>query len=103
MTRPGSGLPTEGRTKDALLQAALRLLEDGRERFGGQLWRESARGSRIPRAFVYMLLAELERRGLIRSREEGQIDPKVGVVRRLYVITDAGRQALQQEQIAPSA
>jgi DNA-binding PadR family transcriptional regulator len=63
---------------------ALRLLS-GAEEMGG-LEMVKASDGKLSRGFVYVMLTQLEDRGLVESREDG-----TGTGRRLYRITDAGR------------
>lgn len=73
----------------------LRLLAAGRDMYGLQLLRASD-GVLRP-ATLYTLLGRMEDSGLIEGRQVHS-DVRGVLPRRLYRITDAGRQALAKEQ-----
>jgi DNA-binding PadR family transcriptional regulator len=80
---PTERLPTVSRTESLLLD----LLEDG-ERFGLELVDASA--GQVKRGSVYVLLARMEAKGFIASRQEERAAGAIGLPRRLYRATPYG-------------
>ena len=78
-----SRLPSISSTESLLLD----LLED-RERFGLEL--VEASGGTIKRGSVYVLLARMEAKGFVDSRQEERQPGAIGLPRRLYRATPYG-------------
>ena len=78
-----SRLPSISSTESLLLD----LLED-RERFGLEL--VEASGGTIKRGSVYVLLARMEAKGFVDSRQEERLPGAIGLPRRLYRATPYG-------------
>ena len=76
-------LPSISGTESLLLD----LLED-RERFGLEL--VDASGGSIKRGSVYVLLARMEAKGFVESRQEERQPGAIGLPRRLYRATPYG-------------
>jgi DNA-binding PadR family transcriptional regulator len=76
-------LPSISSTESLLLD----LLED-RERFGLELVDLS--GGMIKRGSVYVLLARMETKGFVESRQEERQPGAIGLPRRLYRATEYG-------------
>ena len=76
------------RTEARLLQ----LLAAGGEQYGLQLVKAS--GGWLKRGTVYVLLARMQDKGFVESREETSTDERIGIKRRLYRVTGAGERIL---------
>lgn len=72
----------------------LRLLQGSPEMLGLDLVKASH--GDLGRGTIYVHLARMEDQGLIASRPERFTRPEIGIVRRLYRITDEGRWRLLQ-------
>lgn len=81
---PEERLPTISSTESLLLD----LLED-REKFGLEL--VDASGGRVKRGSVYVLLARMEGKGFVESRQEERPPGAIGLPRRRYRATAYGR------------
>lgn len=79
----GARLPSISGTESVILD----LLE-GRERFGLELV-EMSRGA-VKRGSVYVLLARMEAKGFVDSRQEERQPGAIGLPRRLYRATPYG-------------
>ena len=73
----------------------LELLSDG-DRYGLEL--VAASGGALKRGTVYVTLGRMEKKGLIRSRQEDAPETAGGLPRRLYAPTAVGARALQAWQ-----
>jgi DNA-binding PadR family transcriptional regulator len=78
------GLPSMSRTESEVME-----LLRGRERYGLEL--VDASGGALKRGSVYVILARMEEKGFVDSRQEERIDGTGGAVRRLYRATPYGR------------
>lgn len=67
----------------------LHILMERGESYGLHLVRAS--GGKLHRGSVYVLLGKMEERGFVRSYEEDEARPYVGIKRRLYVVTGHGK------------
>ena len=76
-------LPSISATESLILD----LLE-GRERFGLEL--VEASGGSVKRGSVYVLLARMETKGFVESRQEERLPGAIGLPRRLYRATPYG-------------
>jgi DNA-binding PadR family transcriptional regulator len=76
-------LPSISGTESRLLD----LLEHG-ERFGLELVERS--GGAVKRGSVYVLLARMEAKGFVESRQEERAAGAIGLPRRMYRATDYG-------------
>ena len=76
-------LPSISGTESLLLD----LLEDG-ERFGLELVERS--GGAVKRGSVYVLLARMEAKGFVESRQEERAPGAIGLPRRMYRATSYG-------------
>jgi DNA-binding PadR family transcriptional regulator len=76
-------LPSISSTESRLLD----LLEHG-ERFGLELVERS--GGAVKRGSVYVLLARMEAKGFVESRQEERAAGAIGLPRRMYRATDYG-------------
>ena len=76
-------LPSISGTESLLLD----LLE-GRERFGLELVERS--GGAVKRGSVYVLLARMEAKGFVESRQEERAPGAIGLPRRMYRATSYG-------------
>ena len=76
-------LPSISTTESLLLD----LLDHG-ERFGLEL--VEASGGRVKRGSVYVLLARMEEKGFVESRQEERQPGAIGLPRRLYRATPYG-------------
>jgi DNA-binding PadR family transcriptional regulator len=76
-------LPSISTTESLLLD----LLDEG-ERFGLEL--VEASGGRVKRGSVYVLLARMEEKGFVESRQEERQPGAIGLPRRLYRATPYG-------------
>ena len=69
--------------------AILRILLDESDLHGLEIARRSYGG--ICRGTLYSTLKRMERKGLVRSRQEVKVERVPGVRRRFYAVTDEGR------------
>jgi DNA-binding PadR family transcriptional regulator len=76
-------IPSISTTESLLLD----LLE-GRERFGLELVERS--GGAVKRGSVYVLLARMEAKGFVESRQEERAPGAIGLPRRMYRATSYG-------------
>jgi PadR family transcriptional regulator, regulatory protein PadR len=81
-------LPSMSRT-ESLVMDLLR----GRERYGLELVDASA--GTLKRGSVYVILARMEEKGFVQSRQEERMPAASGVPRRLYRATPYGRKVHQ--------
>lgn len=75
----------------------LELLSAG-GRMGGLALVKTSDG-RLKRGVIYVRLGELEDAGYVRSFAESETDPRIGIPRRAYEITSAGRAALLRDDL----
>lgn len=78
------GLPSMSRTESQVME-----LLRGRERYGLEL--VDASGGALKRGSVYVILARMEEKGFVDSRQEEREEGTSGAARRLYRATPYGR------------
>lgn len=70
----------------------LRLLISGGETYGLALVKAS--DGALKRGTIYVTLGRMEEKGLVRSRQEEATGERIGIPRRLYVVTGTGERTV---------